>query len=98
MKNTLLILALMVQVSTLATAQTPAAEKAQTPDALSVGSSTRAWLEEQRSDTNRAPAEPYPAQRAAQSVVKYLSGADAANPSAANNSFKASSNATGSSR
>ena len=98
MKNTLLILALMVQVSAIATAQTPEAGKAQTPDALSVGSSTRTWLEEQRSDTNRAPVEPYPARRAAQSVVKYLSGADAASPTAANNSFKASSNATGSGR
>ncbi|MCE2680325.1 MAG: hypothetical protein LW629_07725 [Burkholderiales bacterium] len=98
MKNTLLILALIAPLSSIATAQTPGAEKAQTPDPLSVGSSTRAWLVEQRSDTNRAPVEPYPAQRAAQSVVKYVSGADAGSQSATSSSFKATSNATGSTR
>lgn len=99
MKNTLLILALMVQVSSIATAQTPEAGNTKTPEAFTVGSSTRVWLEEQRSsDTNRAPVEPYPAQRAAQSAVKYLSGAEAGSPAAASSSFKATSNATGSTR
>ena len=98
MKNTLLVLALLFQGVSVASAQTPEAVTEQAPDAFKVGSSTRTWLQEQVSETNRAPTEPYPAQRAAQSAARYINGADAANPSAANNSFKASSNATGSSR
>ncbi len=98
MRKTLLILALLVQANTIAIAQTPEAGRARTPDPLSVGSSTRVWLEEQRSETNRAPTEPFPAQRAAQSAVKYISSAEAGSPQAANSSFKATSNATGSPR
>lgn len=37
------------------------------------GQNTRAWLDEQRNDVNRAEPEPYPASRAAAAVQRYES-------------------------
>ena len=97
MKNTLLTVLLLFQGISTAMAQAPEPENTQQAGTLNVGTSTRAWLEEQGSEANRAPTEPFAAQRAAQAATKYLSGSETP-ASAAASSFKATSNATGSSR
>ena len=99
MKNTLLVLLVLTQTVSVAMAQSVEEPKSNQVDTLSVGATTRAWLEEQGSETNRAPTEPFAAQRAAQAVVKYLSGSDTPVLPTSSGSFKATStNATGSTR